>query len=196
MTFVVKWLPLKQHTQQTLTSTILMLTINSLESVRIYNNMVTDISCSPCGSWIVSKKMTVPWSFWTEKYFEQHMGQGWNTHSAISTVLTKSMIIRIHTTRGNTCWTEKTGMGWTHLQNGWIEFTTENLRRNNRLCSNRPVVKPKNWWRDAVTRDDRKLLGSAARRLTLDRKLWGRKAKKASAGNWAVIAWWWWWWWW
>jgi len=57
-------------------------------------------------------------------------------------------------------------------------------------------VKPKNWWRDAVTRDDRKLLGSAARRLTLDRKLWKRKAKKASAGNWAVIAWWWWWWWW
>jgi len=36
--------------------------INSLERVRTYNNIVTDISRSPCGSWIVSKKMAGPWS--------------------------------------------------------------------------------------------------------------------------------------
>jgi len=83
-------------------------------------------------------------------------------------------------------------MGWTHLQYGWIEFTTENLRRNNRLYSNRPVGKPKNWWRDEVTRDDRKLLGTTGRRLILDRKIWGRKAREASTGNWVVVAWWWW----
>jgi hypothetical protein len=74
-------------------------------------------------------------------------------------------------------------MGWTHLQYGWIEFTTENLRRNNRLYINRPVGKPKYCWRDEVTRDDRKLLETAGRRLTLDRKIRGRNAREASIGN-------------
>jgi hypothetical protein len=150
MTVLMKWLPLKHATDSNLYKPVS--DINRLERVRTYNNMVTDILCYPRGSWIVSKKMAVsPLEPFNGKILRIY-GPRLNTHSAISDVLTKSMIIRTQTTRGNTCWTEKNGMGSTHLQYGWTEFTTENLRRNYRLYSNRPVGKPKNCWTDAVTR--------------------------------------------
>jgi hypothetical protein len=62
-------------------------------------------------------------------------------------------------------------MGWTHLQNGWIRNTQENLRRKNTWQSTSREAKDRRI--SAVTWDARRLLRTARwKSLALDRKIW------------------------
>jgi hypothetical protein len=57
-----------------------------------------------------------------------------------------------------------------------------------KIYASRPVGKPKDRWTDTVTRDARRLLGTAEwKTLALDGEIWGRRIEESRARNWTVM---------
>jgi hypothetical protein len=73
----------------------------------------------------------------------------------------------------NIYYTQKTGVGWAHLQDGQIKNTKENLKRVNTVHGSLPAGKPQNRCINAVAAAVRKLLDIAGWKiLALGQKIW------------------------
>ncbi|KAJ4430489.1 hypothetical protein ANN_22705 [Periplaneta americana] len=70
----------------------------------------------------------------------------------------------------------KTGMGWSHTQDGWDDHRVPKRKLEGRIYGVRPKGRPKNRWIDSVNEDPRVLLETAAwRRAAKDREEWRKR---------------------